>query len=200
MSDNYGFLAPFYQLLSRAVFGRKILEANQAFLTENLGQKQIIIGGGDGVAYQKYEKQLEGYYFEKSAKMLQLAQKNLKNSRLKFVHGEFSGEKKGDCFFLPFLLDSLTDQEISDLMERIKKCLSPRGKLVISDFFEPKSPSQRFLLKVMLWFFRLVTQHPRNDLPNYPFFFQKAGFSLVEEKTWEKGWIRSQLYEVDSTD
>ena len=200
MSDNYGFLAPFYQLLSRAVFGRKILEANRAFLAKNLSKKLIIIGGGDGVAFQKYEKQLDGYYFEKSAKMLQLAQKNLKNSQLKFVHGEFRRQEKGDCFFLPFLLDSLTDEEISALLELIKNSLSPRGKVMMSDFFEPSTRTQKILLQIMLWFFQRLTGHQRKDLPDYPSFFQKSGFKLVKERIWEKGWIRAQVYEFDSAD
>ena len=200
MSDNYGFLAPFYQLLSRAVFGRKILDANQVFLAENLSKKLIIIGGGDGVAYQKYEKKLDGYYFEKSAKMLQLAQKNLRNSRLKFVHGEFIGQEKGDFFFLPFLLDSLTDEEILALLELIKNSLSTRGKVMVSDFFEPKTRTQKILLQSMLWFFQLFTGHQRKDLPDYPSFFQKSGFKLVKEKIWDKGWIRAQVYELDSAD
>lgn len=200
MSDNYGFLAPFYQLLSRAVFGKKILEANRTFISDNLSKKLIIIGGGDGVAYQKYEKQLDGFYFEKSDKMLQLAQKNLRNSRLKFVHSEFRGQEKGDCFFLPFLLDSLTDKEISALLELIKNSLSPGGKVMVSDFFEPNTRIQKILLQTMLWFFQLLTGHQRKDLPDYPSFFQKSGFKRVKEKTWDRGWIRAQVYELDSAD
>ncbi|WP_332911647.1 hypothetical protein [Algoriphagus boritolerans] len=41
MSDAYGFLAPIYQPLSRLVFGRDLIYANQAFLEGNTGKKDI---------------------------------------------------------------------------------------------------------------------------------------------------------------
>lgn len=200
MSDNYGFLAPFYQMLSQAVFGKKILVANRAFLAVNLGRKLILIGGGDGKAYREYGNHLEGFYFEKSAKMMQLARKNLKKSRLQFIHGEFSGKEKGDCFYLPFLLDSLTDEEISTILKSIKESLSQDGKVIMSDFFEPKTRKQKILLQGMLWFFQLFTGHPRKTLPDYPALFRKAGFRMVDEKIWEDGWIRAQMYQLDSAD
>ncbi|WP_026953081.1 methyltransferase [Algoriphagus mannitolivorans] len=200
MSDNYGFLAPFYQMLSQAVFGKKILEANQAFLDDILDQELIFIGGGDGTAYQEYGNQLKGFYFEKSAKMLQLARKNLHHSHLHFVHGEYTGHNKGDCFFLPFLLDSLQDEEIEQLLEKIKSSISESGKVVVSDFFSPQTFRQNLLLQVMLLFFRIFTNHPRKDLPDYSRLFQKTGYRLLEEKVWHKGWIRAQVYVLEPED
>ena len=200
MSDNYGFLAPFYQALSRAVLGRKILEANQAFLAENLTRKLIFIGGGDGMAYRPFAEFLEGSYYEKSSKMLQLSQKNLANSQLNFIHGEFSGQEKGDCFILPFMVDSLQDEEIQGLLVSIQSSISPNGKLIFSDFFAPRTLRQKILHLGMIWFFRIFAAHSRVDLPNYPVFFQKAGFKLSEEKVWEGGWIKAQIYELDSRD
>ena len=196
MSDEYSYLAPIYQKLSQVVFGSHILNANRAFLGENLSQKLVIIGGGDGMAYQHFGASLAGWYFEKSAKMLELAQKKLKNSRLQFVHGEFPGEVEADCFFLPVVLDCLSDQEILKLLGKIRSCISEKGILVFSDFFPSKTRKQKLLLGLMISFFRLFTQHIRKDLPDYSALLQQSGFRFLEEKRWKKGWIRTQVYEL----
>lgn len=196
MSDEYGYLAPIYQKLSQVVFGSHILNANRAFVGENLSQKLVIIGGGDGMAYQHFGASLVGWYFEKSAKMLELAQKKLKNSRLQFVHGEFRGEVEADCFFLPFVLDCLSDQEILDLLGKIRSCISEKGILVFSDFFPSKTWKQKLLLGLMISFFRLFTRHSRKDLPDYSALLRQSGFRFLEEKSWRKGWIRTQVYEL----
>ncbi|GMQ27951.1 methyltransferase [Algoriphagus confluentis] len=194
MSDLYGFLAPIYQMLSQGVFGEKILTANRAFVDENLSNKLVIIGGGDGFAYQQFGPRLKGMYLEKSAKMLQIAQKNLKNSSLQFVHGEFQGQSQADCFLLPFVLDCLREEDILALLEKIKSCLSENGIVIISDFFPPKTRRQQVLSRLMLLFFRATTGHPRSDLPDYPGLLSQSGFCLLKEKTWEKGWIKAQVY------
>lgn len=196
MTDAYGFLAPFYQVLSQGVFGSKILEANRVFVLQDSEKMQVFIGGGDGFAYRKFRTQLCGDYWEMSAAMLRKAQKNLEDSGLNFRLGAYYPHEKADRVYLPFVLDTLTDEEILALLEQIKTGLKPDGKVVLSDFFPAISLRQKFFMQVMLVFFRVVTNHARKDLPDYPAFFEKSGFDLVEEKVWEKGWIRAQVYQL----
>lgn len=199
MSDAYGCLSRLYQPLSKVVFGRDLMEANQAFVAENLGKKIHIIGGGDGTSYQVFGEKLQGVYWEKSLAMMQLARGNLKSSALEFRHGEFapSESEEMEVVILPFVLDTLRDEEIRALLRKIKRAIGPRGKLIVSDFYPADTFGQRILEKVMLWFFRWIAQHPRKDIPFLPYFLENEGFHLVEKRTWRKGWIFSAVYKLD---
>jgi hypothetical protein len=195
MSDAYGFLAPFYQLLSRVIFGRDLIYANQAYLEGNKGKKLLIIGGGDGVAYRDFEGSMKCEFWELSPRMTQLAKRSLKTSGLKIQTGAWLGRGKFDRAYLPFVLDTMTDNEIAVLLSEIKEALLGEGKVVVSDFFEPVRIHQKLILKGMICFFRFFTSHQRKDLPKLNSLFQNAGFELVQEKRWRKGWIRTQVWQ-----
>ena len=199
MSDAYGCLPRLYQPLSKVVFGGDLVEANQTFVAENLGKKIHIIGGGDGSAYPIFGERLQGVFWEKSLAMMQLARENLKSSALEFRHGEFapSESEEMEVVILPFVLDTLRDEEIRELLRKIKRAIAPRGKLIVSDFYPAETFGQRILEKVMLWFFRWIAQHPRKDIPFLPLFLEKEEFRLVERRTWRKGWFFSAVYSLD---
>lgn len=194
MSDTYGFLAPIYQPISRVVFGKDLIYANQAFLEESRGKKLLIIGGGDGIAYRDLGKNIQGEYWDSSPKMAEIAQKNLYASGLKVNAGIWSGIGKFDRILLPFILDTLSDAEIKNLLSQVKSSLSDQGQVLVSDFFEPVSFGQKLIQKAMIWFFRSFTAHQRKDLPLITQFFQDVGFELIEEKNWRRGWIRAQRW------
>lgn len=194
MSDSYGFLAPFYQPISRLVFGRDLIYANQAFLEGIAGKKLLIIGGGDGVAYRDFRGNLEGEFWELSPRMTQLARKNLKGSGLKIQTEAWLGKGKFDRIYLPFLLDTMTDDEITLLLSKIRFALLPQGEVVVSDFFEPVGSIQKVIQQAMIGFFRVTTHHQRKDLPDLNSLIKKEGFELEQEKIWRKGWIGAQLW------
>jgi hypothetical protein len=197
MSDAYGFIAPFYQFLSRLVFRRDIILANQEFLEDFLGNKIIIIGGGDGLSYRKFSEMLTGDYWEKSVSMLRLAKKNLKSSSLEFHLGEFSEtQEKSALTCLPFVLDTMVNEEISALLEQVKNSLQTGGKVLVSDFHQAQNFYQQVLEKIMIYGFRALTNHARKDVPDIPRLMAEKGFELVKETTWRRGWIRSQLYQI----
>jgi hypothetical protein len=196
MSDSYGFLAPIYQPLSRLVFGKNLIYANQAFLEGNEDKKVLIIGGGDGVAYKNFKEKLQGEFWDLSSRMSQLAKRNLEDSGLSIHTGAWPGKGNFDRVFLPFLLDSLTDFEIGELLILVKKSLNAEGKVIISDFFPPQTLLQGLIQQLMIFGFRMVVKHPRKDLPNIPKKMKAAGFKLIQEKIWRQGWIKSQVYEL----
>lgn len=192
MSDAYRFLAPFYQFLSQLVFGKDLLEANQFFLEKN--RKSLIIGGGDGYAYRDFRNNLEGEFWDLSPGMTHLAKKNLEGSGLIIQAGAWPGKGKFDRVYLPFVLDTMPDEEIIFLVDLIRKSLLPQGEIVISDFFEPVGFGQMLFQKAMIIFFRVFTSHRRNDLPDILGLLKKEGFTLIQEKCWRKGWIRTQIW------
>lgn len=196
MYDAYSFLAPIYQPLSRLVFGKDLIRANQAFLERNGDKKLLIIGGGDGVAYRDFIESLQGEFWDLSPKMSQLARRNLAGSGLSIHSGAWQGTGKFDRVFLPFVLDTLTDLEIGQLLIQVKNCLNAEGKVVISDFFTPKTFLQTLIQQLMIFGFRILADHSGKDLPTIPGIMKAAGFKLTLEKRWRKGWIRAQVYEL----
>ncbi|WP_297336247.1 methyltransferase domain-containing protein [Algoriphagus sp.] len=197
MQDRYRLLAPFYSKLSRLVFGAKIEKATTCFQSKIPNKSLIIIGGGDGQHFVPIQQELSGEYWELSASMLQQAQRNLSQSELSFHLGGFgrsSNSKKYPLVFLPFVLDTLTDSEILELLEQVKYRLSPEGEVMISDFYPTKNRMQLFIQWIMIAFFRLFAHHSRVDLPDIEKLMSDAGFELLQEMSWEKGWIKSQVF------
>ncbi|RIW16240.1 hypothetical protein D0X99_07670 [Algoriphagus lacus] len=194
MKDAYGRIARYYSWLSNLVFGNVLKEANRAFLESIVEKSIMIIGGGDGKSYVGLEENLLGEFWEKSPAMLKLAKKHLSGSKLKFQLGEFQSKRKADFIFLPFVLDTLSDEQLEKLLLQLRENLNPSGKVVFSDFFPPTAFLQKTILRLMILFFRLVTSHSRMDLPDYESFFQKTGYRKVDEKSWENRWIRTQMW------
>ncbi|OOG69343.1 class I SAM-dependent methyltransferase [Algoriphagus sp. A40] len=195
MSDAYGFLAPIYQPLSRLVFGPDLLNANRAFLDLSMGKKSLILGGGDGLAYRDWDRNFIGEYWDTSPAMAKIATRNLRKSGIEVNCGSWSGKGKFDVVFLPFILDSIPDAEISELILQIYKSLNPGDLVVLSDFFPPATFIQKALQQLMITGFQLVARHQRSDLPGLASFFDPKIWRLVTQKTWRKGWIQARVYE-----
>lgn len=193
-TDAYRRVAPFYSALSRLVFGDQLKQSKTIFLKELSAKKILIIGGGDGLDYEEIHEDMSGEFWELSVSMLGQAKKNLGNSRLSFHLGNFKSNQKFDLICLPFVLDTLPDEELERFLFSFKKNLNPDAKVFMSDFFEPVSFRQKALHQLMIGFFRLSTGHRRKDIPDYELAFGKAGFKLSQEKKLLKGWVRAQLW------
>jgi len=197
VKDHYSFLAPFYNRLTKLVFGDQLMLAKTNF-AENLSRKRIlIIGGGDGLDYQQFQDQLSGEYWEISQAMLSKAKINLAESDLTFHLGFFqaTNEKEFDEVWLHFVLDTMRDEEIASLLGEIRKSLTPEGKIYLADFFAPKSTYQRILQGAMITFFRLLANHRRANLPDYEKIFLANNWKKNLEKVFLKGWVKAQVWE-----
>lgn len=194
MSDTYGFLAPIYQPLARAVFGKDLIEANAAFSGLAYGKKSLIIGGGDGEAYQTWDENYVGEYWDTSLKMAELAKKSLSKSKLQVHCGRWTREGRFDVVFLPFVLDTMLDEDITKVLAQIRSALESGGQVVLSDFFPPRTFLQSIIQQIMITGFRVFAAHSRKNLPDFERFFNPKSWTKVEEKIWRKGWIRAQVY------
>ena len=196
MKDHYSFLAPFYNRLSKLVFGDQLMLAKTCF-AKNLPEKRIlIIGGGDGLDYQKLQKQLAGEYWEISKAMLTKAKSNLPESKLIF-HLDFYHAEKGKVFdevWLQFVLDTMGDEEIVSLLKEIRKSLTSEGVIYLADFFVTQTSYHRILNRIMITFFRIVTKHKRANLPDYEEFLGTEKYKKISEKKFLKGWVKAQIW------
>jgi SAM-dependent methyltransferase len=194
MSDGYSFLASVYQPLSHAVFGKDLIEANRAFSSLGEGRKSLIIGGGDAFSYREWGRDYSGEYWDTSHKMAELARINLANSQIKVHTGQWPGGGMFDCVFLPFVLDTMHDPGIEKLIDKIGQSLNAGGRVILSDFFPPKTFFQKVIQYLMISGFRIFVGHVRQDMPDYDSLFHSEKWLVEEEKIWRKGWIRARVY------
>ncbi|MBY5952175.1 MAG: class I SAM-dependent methyltransferase [Cyclobacteriaceae bacterium] len=197
MKDNYRLVGRVYRPLSRLVFGKKLSHANAHFLSQYLSGKTLIIGGGEGYDYREFQDRLSGEYWELSESMLNKAKENLQSSELSFHLGSFRSSGPFDLVLLPFVLDTLTDEQISKFLHRVDQNLKPGGMVILSDFFKTDSARQSIITALMIAFFRLVAGHCRKDLPDHISWLSAQGWILKEEKVWKNGWIRAQVWVKD---
>ncbi len=196
VKDHYNFLAPFYNRLSKLGFADQLMQAKSYFV-ENLSKKRLlIIGGGDGLDYQDFQSQLSGEYWEISHAMLSKAKVNLAESNLTF-HLDFFQAEKGKLFdevWLHFVLDTMEDEEIVDLLEEIRKSMTAQGRIYLADFFPPKNTYQRFMNRSMILFFRITANHKRTNLPDYEGIFLAQNWVKNAEKEFLGGWMKAQVW------
>ena len=196
MKDHYSFLAPFYNSLTKVVFGQNLRLAKACFIKDLNEKRILIIGGGDGKDYQDYQKHLKGEYWELSSSMLQKSKSNLSKSGLTFNLGLYKTKPTQlfDEVWLHFVLDTMKDEEIVGLLEEARKSLSPAGRLYLVDFFKAKTPYQHFMTWAMISSFRILVKHKRTNLPDYEELLSRAKWVKSEEKHFLRGWVKSQVW------
>ncbi|WP_339874469.1 class I SAM-dependent methyltransferase [uncultured Algoriphagus sp.] len=198
MKDRYSLLAPFYNRLTKLVFGDQLKQSKNYFKENPSKKKVLIIGGGDGLDYRNFQNQLAGEYWEVSRAMLRLAKLNLSKSQLTFHLGYFQAEKEIDFdeVWLHFVLDTMLDEEILSLLVEIKKSLKPEGRIYLADFFAPKNAFQRVLNRSMINFFRIVVAHKRSSIPDYEVILQSQNWVKISQKEFLKGWVKAQIWRL----
>ncbi|PZX53200.1 class I SAM-dependent methyltransferase [Algoriphagus chordae] len=197
MKDHYSFLAPFYNQLSKLIFDDQLMQAKTYFVEDLSNKKILIIGGGDGLDYQSFQAQLSGEYWEISKAMLSKAKSNLGESGLSFHLGYYQVEKEGffDEVWLHFVLDTMRDEEIANLLGEISKSITPGGRIYLADFFAPQNTFQRIMHRSMITFFRIITQHKRASIPDYEEILVADNWKKSSEKEYVKAWVKAQVWE-----
>ncbi|WP_236252696.1 class I SAM-dependent methyltransferase [Echinicola sp. 20G] len=192
----------FYDQLAALILGKGYRESKLTFLDQiNNGDKVLIVGGGTGSnlpqIVSRVGKEGKVYYVEASEKMIKKAKKNTKavgHGNIEFIHQSDFHDlplKKFDVIITQYLMDILPEKELDNLFGELQKRVRQNTKWVFTDFFD--KPGRRWLQFVMIQFFRITTKNPRNDLPNYKFFFDKYGWNISDSKNHKGGWIRSWL-------
>ncbi|MBD8488433.1 class I SAM-dependent methyltransferase [Echinicola sp. CAU 1574] len=192
----------FYDQLAVLVLGKGYRESKLAFLDHiNNGDKVLIVGGGTGSNLSYIRSMVGGNgeicFVEASEKMIEKAKKNTKavgQGNIEFIHqSDFQDLplKKFDVIITQYLLDILPEKELDNLFGELQKRLAQSAKWIFTDFFNRSD--RRWIQFVMIQFFRIITKNPRNDLPNYKFFFDKYGWYISDSKNYKGDWIRSWL-------
>ena len=205
MTTNYDKIAANYDLISRIVFGKTLVEAQVCLLKYVPADSHILIaGGGTGWILEEFTKiHPQGLiidYVESSAKMIVLSNKrNYGSNKINFINlpaEDFITEEKYDIILTPFFFDNFTAGKIQTIFTKLNELLKNDGTWLYVDFVydEYKNPLwQKILLKTMYFFFSITSKIETQQLINMGFFF-KPLYDKIAEVSHYHNFIKSIAY------
>ncbi|SKC01634.1 class I SAM-dependent methyltransferase [Dyadobacter psychrophilus] len=207
MNNNYDRAAGFYDKLSKVVFGNALTEAQRSvlhFIPENA--KILIAGGGTGMVLEEIARMrtsgIHITYVEISEKMLAVARRRkVGENKVQFIHAAietFHSNEKFDIIVTSFLFDNFKEDKAAVVFNVLDNLLIPNGSWLFTDFNIEKNQSriwQRWLLKSMYFFFRIISNVEANDLPEIEMLYSNAGYKVVFQKLFYGNFIKSFVYQ-----
>ncbi|MEQ8360340.1 MAG: class I SAM-dependent methyltransferase [Cytophagales bacterium] len=171
MTNNYGIIAPFYDLLKKIVFGQSLIKAECIHLNEVRPESKLLViacGSSEFLEHIEISKFSSITCIDKSAKMCQKSRyrrnklKQAEKIQIKESEFEsFTSTQKYDVIALPFFLDSQKPTDIHVILDKCHTMLADQGSLIITDFNSLSSRKSNILLiKIMYIFFRISTNIP----------------------------------------
>jgi SAM-dependent methyltransferase len=182
---NCNAIAPFYQTLEYASFGKYLEKVRFAFLNETAeAQTALICGGGDGRFLARLlhsNPRVHADFVDASSRMVELAQrrvaamgKNLRH-RVRFHSGDFRlfqpPRTSYDLIVTNFFLDCFPEAQMASVASRIAGWAAPGALWMLSDFAE--APGfvgglwTQAVIGALYAAFRITTGLPVMRLPAY---------------------------------
>lgn len=205
MKGSYDTVAPFYDRLSRVVYGAAIVQA-QIYLVHAIPENSVIliVGGGTGQILEEISKKhvngLQITYVDISKEMIALSKKrNIGNNKVLFVNkaiADVSFQHKFDVVLTPFFFDNFSNSTAHIIFNKINASLKPHGLWLFADFqvSEKNNLWQKLLLGVMYLFFRTLCGIEASNLPDTTSLFYKFNYRLISSQTFYRKFIYSSIY------
>lgn len=207
MRNNYDPIARYYDALSRLVFFRAQLRAQidqLSFIPAN--SKILIAGGGTGWILEEIAKVhpagLNITYVEISAKMLELSKKrDVKANTVTYILAaaeDLEISTSYDVIITAFLFDNFPAALISQVFDKFHAALKNNGLWLFSDFYYTADTGRRwqwYLLKLMYFFFKQVSDVEATELINTAYCFEEAAYRVLKTAHYYGGFIKSIVYQ-----
>lgn len=196
--NNFNFVAPFYELLKKIVFGNQLKIAEKHFAgLINPGEQVLIVGGGNGDVLNHIKPGSVIDYVELSKVMIANAAKQSYDGEIRMINEDFlivKLEKQYDWIIANFFLDVFNKEHLIDACEKLHFLLKDNGQLIVTDFHPTSRIGGKTLLKLMHVFFKLVSGLESNSLKDIPDFLLKTGFEASQKRFWASGKIFSFIF------
>jgi 2-polyprenyl-3-methyl-5-hydroxy-6-metoxy-1,4-benzoquinol methylase len=196
---SFDFIAPIYDRLARAVFGKALSLAQVYYLRQIKPESRVLIpGGGTGwILTQLPAHCKEVVYVEPSLNMIEKARKQPAKFPVTFVHARMEQTMltgNFDVVIANFFFDLFSGQELENMIKRVTGCLSGSGLLLVSEFQNTRVWWQRIMLAMMYRFFRIVAGLQNRVLADWKNALIEFGFTPVAEATFLKGFIVTTVF------
>jgi tRNA (cmo5U34)-methyltransferase len=204
-------VAAFYDPLSRLVYGKALLRAQQHALVVGLppgAPHVLVIGGGTGwvvLELLRLRPAATILFLEASAQMLAGAQTQLLRhhpaaaSQVEFRLGteaSLSGHDRFDAVVTFFFLDLFEPPRLRKLVARLDTVRNPHAPWLLADFAPPQTWWQRSLLAAMYRFFRLTTGIRGQKLPPIREELARLGLRAEEPKRFFGEMVEAAVWRL----
>lgn len=204
--NTFDRIAWVYDGLARLVFGRSVVNAQLQYLSCIKEKSSVLIlGGGSGQVAEELIRRCPSahiWYIEASSQMISLTQlRNIPQQNITFIHGTEESIPENcvfDAIITSFYLDLFPDTAQRKIIKKITSFLAPEGTWLVADFVDERKIWQRFLLKVMYSFFRVVSKIQATELVDWRKNMCSQGMTKVEATPFFGGFITSVLYKRES--
>lgn len=206
MVNNYDRIAGNYDRLSRLIFGKAIVRAQQSSLPLITPPARVlIVGGGTGWVLEEIGRVcpsgLTIDYVEISSNMLDLAKtRNFKQNQVAFIHlaiEDYAAPAVYDVIMTPFLFDNFSQARAREVFQKLDSLLKTGALWLFTDFHIDKGFSrvwQKALLRSMYVFFKNISHVEADQLPDMPTLFDTYDYHLTLETHHFGRFIRSAAY------
>lgn len=204
MAADYDLIARIYDPLSRMVFGRVLMRAQEALLPCIPPDSHIlIVGGGTGWILERiaaiYSHGLVIDYIEPSARMMGLSRQRSCGDNVVRFHQipieQFTSEERYGIVITPFLFDNFSQDHARRVFDHISAMQHSASLWLYTDYnITAGSPFwQRVLLGVMYAFFRMVSGVEARRMPEIEPLFARGHVPVFSQHFWA-GFILSAAY------
>lgn len=206
MVNNYDRIAANYDRLSRLIFGKAIVRAQQALLPLLTPPARVlIVGGGTGWILEEIARVcpsgLTIDYVEISSNMLDLARmRDFKKNKVTFIHAaieDYLSPAAYEVVMTPFLFDNFSYERAREVFQKLDNMLENGALWLFTDFHIDKGLNrlwQKTLLRSMYVFFRSISHVEADQLPAMATLFNTNSYRLTLETYHFGRFIRSAAY------
>lgn len=211
---DFDWIARPYRMLEYLTLGRMLEHTREHFLpalTES--RNALVLGDGDGRFLAKLlgeNTQLRATAVDTSETMLQLLSKRCQpySSRLQVHHADARqalprSAEPYDLLVTHFFLDCLTQDELRQLVQRVKPLLASHALWVVSDFRIPDGPlgvPARVFIRGLYLCFRILTGLRTTRLPNHAAALSDAGFACIGREFLLAGVLATEAWQNGAED
>jgi ubiquinone/menaquinone biosynthesis C-methylase UbiE len=209
---NCDFIAPHYQTLEYASFGKSLERRRFAFLSAaRASRSAILCGGGDGrflARLLRANSEVRVDFVDLSARMVDLAERRVAamgrafRARVRFHVADLRTfdppQDAYDLIATHFFLDCFTDGEVADLAAQFASWTAPQAQWIVSEFQQAQGRFAglwtRLTIRALYAAFRVSADLRVTRLPHYEEALAVAGFSLQCREQAIGGLLRSSLW------
>lgn len=191
--NNYDRIARQYDFVSRIIFGKRLIQAQESLLHRiKNGDKILLVGGGNGKILESIaalkRTNVAIIFVDASKEMIRLArQKKHDGLQVAFIAERIENiafEQQFDIVFTPFFLDNFAKEKVAFLFAKIHSYLKPSGLWLYVDFEQDtqnKKLWKSILLKTMYLFFKITCDIETTRLVDPRYLFDQNNYHLRYE-------------------
>jgi ubiquinone/menaquinone biosynthesis C-methylase UbiE len=196
--DDFNQLSSFYDVLKRIVFGNSLDIATTHFLKIVPSHTKIlIIGGGTGKILNSFNSTHHIKYVELSNSMIEKARKVNSMAFIEFIQADilkWKAEEKFDFIITPFILDCFNEADLKLIFPKLKAYLISEGCWIQTDFY-PKNLTQKLLVCMMYFFFRITAKLKVKKIGDFNHFFEAHNFICIRNARFFHSMVESKIYQ-----